>query len=61
MSAVMMLDHLADTRHDEACCVAARRIQAGYDRAFGEGEETRDLGGSLRTHAFARAVIARLA
>ena len=61
MSAVMMLDYLADTRHDEACRVAARRIQAGYDRALREGEKTRDLGGSLRTHEFAEAVIARLA
>jgi len=61
MSAVMMLNYLAETRKDEACRVAAGRIRAGYDRALKEGEKTRDLGGSLRTLEFADAVIARLA
>lgn len=60
MSAVMMLNHLADSRKDEACRVAARRIKAAYDRALEEGKKTRDLGGTLGTLEFADAVAARL-
>jgi isocitrate/isopropylmalate dehydrogenase len=48
------------TRHDPACKRAAARIQAAYDRALTEGEKTSDLGGSLGTRAFTRAVIERL-
>ena len=61
MSAVMMLNHLADTREDERCRSAAERIKAAYDRALDEDCKTRDLGGSLGTDAFADAVIERLA
>jgi isocitrate dehydrogenase (NAD+) len=60
MSAVMMLNHLADTRSDEACRKAAVRIKAGYDKALEEGAKTRDLGGTLGTMPFAEAVIARM-
>jgi isocitrate dehydrogenase (NAD+) len=60
MSAVMMLNHLGDTRADERCRRAASRIKAAYDRALEEKQTTRDLGGTLGTHAFAEAVIARL-
>jgi isocitrate dehydrogenase (NAD+) len=61
MSAVMMLNHLADTRKDEACRAAARRIRDAYDRALGEEQKTRDLGGSLGTSEFTQAIIDRLA
>ncbi len=60
MSGVMMLDYLADTRSDRACREAALRITQAYRRALSEGQTTRDLGGSLSTMEFARAVIERL-
>ncbi|MBL7044675.1 MAG: isocitrate/isopropylmalate dehydrogenase family protein [Pirellulaceae bacterium] len=60
MSAVMMLNHLADTRNDESCRTAADRIKGAYDRALKDGKKTGDLGGDLGTEAFADAVIERL-
>ncbi len=60
MSGVMMLDYLADTRSDRACREAALRITQAYRQALSEGQTTRDLGGSLSTMEFARAVIERL-
>ncbi|MCC6271412.1 MAG: NAD-dependent isocitrate dehydrogenase, partial [Microbacteriaceae bacterium] len=60
MSAVMMLNHLADTRDDSACRAAAARIKVAYDQALADGRKTRDLGGDLGTEAFADAVIERL-
>ena len=60
MSAVMMLDYLADTRKDESCREVASRIQKGYRRALVDGQKTRDLGGDLTTETFADAVIERL-
>src|SRR5450432_2939801 len=60
MSATMMLKHLADTRGDEDCRLAGERIRRAYDRALEEGQKTRDIGGSLGTTEFARAVIDRL-
>jgi isocitrate/isopropylmalate dehydrogenase len=55
-----MLDHLGESRHDPACKLAAARIRAAYERSLTDGEKTRDLGGSLGTKAFTRAVIERL-
>jgi isocitrate dehydrogenase (NAD+) len=60
MSAVMLLNHLAETRHDARCRETATRIRAAYDRALADGQKTRDLGGELGTRQFAEAVIARL-
>ncbi len=60
MSAVMMLNHLADTRGDTTCRACAERIKAAYNRALADGRKTRDLGGDLGTAAFAEAVIERL-
>jgi isocitrate dehydrogenase (NAD+) len=60
MSAVMMLNHLADVRNCESCRQAAERIKAAYNGALAAGEKTRDLGGTLSTAAFADALIARL-
>jgi isocitrate dehydrogenase (NAD+) len=60
MSAVMLLNHLAETRSDERCKSVAKRIKSAYDAALANGEKTRDLGGKLGTLAFADAVIARL-
>jgi isocitrate dehydrogenase (NAD+) len=60
MSAVMMLNHMGDVRHDDRCNKAAARIKEAYDRALTDGKKTRDLGGDLGTEAFADAVIERL-
>ena len=60
MSAVMMLNHLADQRGDARCRQAGERIKAAYNRALSDGQKTRDLGGDLDTDAFASALIERL-
>jgi isocitrate dehydrogenase (NAD+) len=60
MSAVMMLNYLAENRDDPRCREAAVRIRKAYDACLDAGEKTRDLGGELGTDAFAAAVIARL-
>ena len=60
MSAVMMLNHLADTLGDEGCRQAAVRIKTAYDRALADEQKTRDIGGRLGTREFAAAVIQRL-
>ncbi|MEW6273012.1 MAG: isocitrate/isopropylmalate family dehydrogenase [Thermodesulfobacteriota bacterium] len=60
MSAVMMLNHLAETTGDAACRQAATRIKNAYDRALADGAKTRDIGGSLGTREFSSAVIERL-
>ena len=60
MSAVMMLNYLADERGDEACKASAARIQSGYSAALREGEKTGDIGGELNTEEFADSVIRRL-
>jgi len=61
MSAVMMLNHIADTRGDESCRAAAVRIREAYNQALSDGQKTRDLGGALDTEEFASAVIERMA
>ncbi|MEM9187673.1 MAG: isocitrate/isopropylmalate dehydrogenase family protein [Myxococcota bacterium] len=60
MSAVMMLNHLADTRKDPRCKEASDRIKAAYNAALAAGEKTADLGGSLNTQGFVDALRARL-
>jgi isocitrate dehydrogenase (NAD+) len=60
MSAVMMLNHIADTRADESCRSVAIAIREAYNRALSDGQKTRDLGGALDTEGFASAVIDRL-
>ena len=61
MSAVMMLNHLSDTRDCQASHQAAEKIKAAYNSALSAGEKTRDLGGGLSTSGFADAVIRRIA
>ena len=61
MSAVMMLNHIADTRGDESCRISAGRIRDAYNRALSDEQKTRDLGGDLGTEEFASAVIERIA
>ena len=60
MSAVMMLNYLADVRSDATCGETSERIKNAYDLALKDGRKTRDLGGELGTEAFADAVIERL-
>jgi isocitrate dehydrogenase (NAD+) len=61
MSAAMMLNHLAEQKDDPECSQAAERIKVAYDSALGDGQKTRDLGGTLGTTEFARAVSDRIA
>ncbi len=60
MSAVMMLNHLAEQKSDKQCRATAEVIKNAYNRALKEGAKTRDLGGDLGTDGFANAVIQRL-
>ncbi len=60
MSGVMMLNHLAETRHDPAAGDAADRIKTAYNHALAAGEKTGDLGGTLSTRDFATAILNRL-
>jgi isocitrate dehydrogenase (NAD+) len=60
MSAVMMLNYLADQKDNPGARVVAKRVRDAYDRALLEGAKTRDLGGDLGTAEFARAIIDRL-
>ena len=60
MSAVMMLNHLADTEGREDMRAAAERIKTAYNQALEEGDKTRDLGGSLGTTAFTKALLKRI-
>jgi isocitrate dehydrogenase (NAD+) len=60
MSAVMMLNHLAETRDDARGAAVAERIKGAYDRALADGQKTRDLGGELNTEGFVNAVVERL-
>ena len=60
MSAVMMLNYIAEKHSDTSLAAIATRIRTAYDRALVEGCKTRDLGGKLNTKEFATAVIDRL-
>jgi isocitrate dehydrogenase (NAD+) len=60
MSAVMLLEHLAETRDDASCRASADRITAAYRAALAAGQKTRDLGGPLNTAEFTAAVTQRL-
>jgi isocitrate dehydrogenase (NAD+) len=60
MSAVMMLNYLAERDGDDAHHRTAERIKNAYDLALSQGCKTRDLGGELSTDDFAQAVIDRL-
>ena len=60
MSAVMMLNYLAEARADPLCQEVAQRIKVAYNGALENGQKTRDLEGDLNTAEFAQAVISRL-
>jgi isocitrate dehydrogenase (NAD+) len=60
MSAVMMLNHLAEQERDTRYRDAATRIRSAYDAALRAGAKTRDVGGTLGTRAFADAIIERV-
>lgn len=60
MSSVMMLNYLAETRHDPNSKKAGQRVKAAYDKALSSGQRTRDLGGNLDTEQFVDALIERL-
>jgi isocitrate dehydrogenase (NAD+) len=60
MSAVMMLNHLADTQGCTNSKATAEKIKNGYNQALADGCKTGDLGGELSTEQFTDAVIQRL-
>jgi isocitrate dehydrogenase (NAD+) len=60
MSAVMMLNHLADNCGCTNSKETAEKIKHGYNTALADGCKTGDLGGDLSTEQFADAVIERL-
>ncbi len=60
MSAVMMLNYLADTNDNSELKTASDRIKRAYNAALSDGCKTRDLGGELGTDKFADAIIERL-
>jgi isocitrate dehydrogenase (NAD+) len=60
MSAVMMLNHLAERDRDPRYRGAATRIREAYDAALRAGARTRDVGGTLGTRAFADAIAERV-
>jgi isocitrate dehydrogenase (NAD+) len=60
MSAVMMLNHLAERDRDARYRDVATRIRGAYDAALRADAKTRDVGGALGTRAFADAVIERV-
>ncbi len=60
MSAVMLLNYLADSRGDVACRDVAGRIRDAYNACLTAGEMTPDLGGSLGSTEFTDAIIAKL-
>ena len=60
MSAVMMLNYLADKKDNPGARDVALRISQAYDQTLLDGAKTRDLGGTLGTDAFADAIITRI-
>lgn len=60
MSSVMMLNHLAETRHDETCRAVAGNIRDAYNKTLADGNKSRDMGGELGTEEMTQAVIDRL-
>ena len=57
MSAVMMLNHLADTEGKEDMRAAADKIKTAYNIALSNGDTTQDLGGTLKTAEFAGVLV----
>jgi isocitrate dehydrogenase (NAD+) len=60
MSAVMLLNHLADRESQPRYRDVGARIRNAYNAALQAGEKTRDVGGQLGTREFTDAVIKRL-
>lgn len=60
MSGVMMLNHIAETRNDPSALAAANRIKGAYNKALAEGQTTGDIGGTLNTEGFVKAITDRL-
>ena len=60
MSAVMMLNYLAEIKHEAHFADCAGRIRDAYDASLQAGATTKDLGGSLGTAEFADALIERM-
>ena len=60
MSAVMLLNYLAEVDGKQGYREVAVRIRDAYDAALLNGEKTGDIGGTLGTRAFADAIVRRV-
>ena len=60
MSAVMMLNYLAEIGEESSFEKCSSLIKTAYDAALIAGETTKDLGGSRGTAEFADVLIARI-
>lgn len=58
LSAAMLFDWLGETRHDAQLASVGKRIHAAVEKTLANpGTRTRDLGGTLGTEAFGKAVV----
>jgi len=56
-----MLNHIADTHHDDCARLAAEKIKNAYNATLSEGKVlTRDLGGTAGTDQFADALLEKI-
>jgi len=60
MSAVMMLNHLADKEEREDFRDAGEKIKKAYNSSLRDGQMTRDIGGKLSTTEFTDSLIERM-
>ena len=60
MSAVMMLNYIAETNLQDKPKQIADNIKQAYNQTLSDGCKTRDLGGELGTEEFTNAIIERL-
>lgn len=60
MSAVMMLNHIADTEDRQDLREAGEMIKEAYNSALADGQMTRDIGGALGTREFTDTLVERL-
>lgn len=60
LSARMMLEWLASTKHDQSCAEAAALLESALAGLVASGMGTRDIGGTLDTAGFAEAVSRRI-
>ncbi|WP_126427811.1 isocitrate/isopropylmalate dehydrogenase family protein [Brevibacillus marinus] len=60
LSAVMLLDWLAERHADQALSGIARLVETAVQKTVAEGVRTRDLGGTASTTEFTQAIVGRI-